>query len=179
MLSLAPRRGSCRRRHRPGHLGAARTDRGHEAERTPTRPVHRGRQTRPRRSLGKPRRRPDRPHLQSHRQADRNLDFESSCDCGEISPRRLTVPAHGSAEVQVKMDLTRRTPQQLGMVRRKFEFNLHPVRGENGKRERLAIGCIAKSLLTADHHSIHFGDLNSLGKPAISRIIVTVHRVNA
>ena len=55
------------------------------------------------------------------------LDFESSCDCGEISPRRLTVPANGSANVTVKMDLTRRTPQQMGMIRRKYSHSLKPL----------------------------------------------------
>ena len=51
------------------------------------------------------------------------LNFESSCDCGEISPRQLTVPANGTSNVTVKMDLTRRGSHQKQAVRRKLSFS--------------------------------------------------------
>ena len=38
------------------------------------------------------------------------IDFDAACDCTGIVPKRLTVPARGSAEFQVVMDLTLRSP---------------------------------------------------------------------
>jgi hypothetical protein len=41
------------------------------------------------------------------------LDFETSCDCGKIYPRNLTVPAMGVAIITVELDLTNRSASSL------------------------------------------------------------------
>ncbi len=105
------------------------------------------------------------------------LDFESSCDCGEISPRRLTVPANGTAEVTVKMDLTRRTPQQVGLVRRKVTLSLRPLTDAGHKAPQLHTTCTSLSALTTDQTSIHFGESNRRLKAPIPRKLhLKVHR---
>ncbi len=104
------------------------------------------------------------------------LDFESSCDCGEISPRQLTVPANGTANVTVKMDLTRRTPQHMGMVRRKFGLTMVPVLNGTVQSLPLTICGIARSVITLNHTSMHFGDTNVSGRDLVSRkLVVTLH----
>ena len=55
------------------------------------------------------------------------LDFESSCDCVVVTARDITIPAQGSVSISVRTDLTKRTPQQFGMAKRKFNISLRPV----------------------------------------------------
>ena len=104
------------------------------------------------------------------------LDFETSCDCGEISPRRLTVPANGTANVSVKMDLTRRAPHQLGMVHRKYSIEIWPIVFGTEKQTVMTINWIARSAVTFNHANIHFGELDAESQqPNYRTLAVTAH----
>lgn len=110
---------------------------------------------------------------------DRTLevqDFESSCDCGQIAPRRLTLPPGGTAEVTVAMDLMPRTTRQLGMVRRQFSTTVTPVLATREKVAPLTIQGVAVSWVTANYLHVHFGDSNAAGRPPHSRrVFLTAH----
>ncbi len=104
------------------------------------------------------------------------LDFETSCDCGEVSPRKLKVPARGSADVSVKMDLTRRTPQQIGMVRRKFTLQVRPVVAGRESASPLEVHWITRSAVTLNHTSVHFGEEDlPQSKPSLRTLLATAH----
>jgi hypothetical protein len=99
------------------------------------------------------------------------LDFESSCDCGEISPRQLTIPANGTANVMVKMDLTRRTQQQMGMVRRKLEIGMKVVVANSATGQSLQLHGIIITAVAGDWKPILFDDWCVKDGDAITRKI--------
>ncbi len=104
------------------------------------------------------------------------LDFETSCDCGEVSPRKLTVPAKGAANVTVKMDLTRRTPNQIGMVRRRFTLTLRPLIREREIPSELVFHWITRSAVTLKHSEIIFDNFTLQDvQPTTRKIGVMIH----
>ena len=103
------------------------------------------------------------------------LDFESSCDCGQITPRQLTIPAHGSAEVQIKMDLTRRNENQIGMVRRKSVLTIQPLLRSSGNNH-LQFQWITRSAATFNRLNIQFGRQEIVAdKVPMRTLVVTSH----
>ena len=106
------------------------------------------------------------------------LDFESSCDCGEISPRRLTVPANGSANVTVKMDLTRRTIEQRNMVTRKLRFGLTPVLSTAIHVSTFYLTAIVKSAVTFSVQSVDFGEQMQSGSTKLFRLLTIFHHAS-
>jgi hypothetical protein len=112
---------------------------------------------------------------------DRTLeiqDFESSCDCGEIVPRRLTLPPGGTATVTVTFDLLPRNNRQLGMARRQFSTTLKPILASREKVEPLTIQGVAKSWVTLNYMHVHFGDANVAGRPPVSRKVIATTYVD-
>jgi len=105
------------------------------------------------------------------------LDFETSCDCGEISPRRLTVPANGTANVTVKMDLTRRTIQQIGLDRRRFTHSFKPVTS-SPKHDPLEVQWIVRSGAVFNHCAIHFWATSPREKAQATRSLKIAARTN-
>ena len=105
-------------------------------------------------------------------------DFESSCDCGEISPRRLLLPPGGTGTVTVTMDLLPRTSRQLGMARRQFSTTVKPILASGGKVEPLTVQGVAKSWVTLNYLHVHFGDSNVAGQPPISRRVIATTYVD-
>jgi len=99
-------------------------------------------------------------------------DFESSCDCGEITPRNVKLPPGGTATVTVTMNLLPRTNRQLGMARRQFGTAVKPILATGEKVEPLTIKGVAKSWVTLNYLHIHFGDANIAGQPAITRRVI-------
>src|SRR5262245_33634658 len=55
------------------------------------------------------------------------VKFDVSCNCSSVSPGRVTIPAGQASEIQLKIDLTHRLPQQLGVARREFSVAIRPV----------------------------------------------------
>jgi hypothetical protein len=52
--------------------------------------------------------------------------FSSSCNCTTIEPRFLTIPAGGSREVRLLLDLSNRCQKEAGQPVRDFRVNLAP-----------------------------------------------------
>ena len=103
-------------------------------------------------------------------------DFESSCDCGEITPRRLLLPPGGTGTVTVTMDLLPRTSRQLGMARRQFSTTVKPILTSGEKVKPLTVQGVAKSWVTLNYLHVHFGDSNAAGQPPVSRkAFLTTH----
>ncbi len=99
-------------------------------------------------------------------------DFESSCDCGEISPRRMLLPPGGTGTVTVTMDLLPRTSRQLGMARRQFSTTVKPILASGEKVEPLTVQGVAKSWVTLNYLHVHFGDSNVAGQPPLPRRVI-------
>jgi len=105
-------------------------------------------------------------------------DFESSCDCGEIRPRRLLLPPGGTGTVTVTMDLLPRTSRQLGMARRQFSTTVKPILAGGEKVEPLTVQGVAKSWVTLNYLHVHFGDSNVAGQPPLPRRVMATTYVD-
>lgn len=104
------------------------------------------------------------------------IDFDAACDCKGIVPKRLTVPARGSAEFQVVMDLTLRSPDQTDVPKRVFVARIRPVLGTGERAGAFEVRGVVKSRATINLRSMQFGDSNVAGQPPHPRkAIVTAH----
>src|SRR5579884_2904750 len=56
-------------------------------------------------------------------------DFEASCSCASIEPRRVAIGGHQTAHVSITLDLTRRSLDQIGLGSRPVSVEIHPLRG--------------------------------------------------
>ncbi len=103
------------------------------------------------------------------------LDFESSCDCVVVSARDITVPAQGSVSVSVTTDLTKRTPQQFGMAKRKFSISLKPVLKSSSVKQPLVNWMvIAKCLIAFETHEIYYSEWCIANQTPLERSVAGV-----
>jgi hypothetical protein len=77
--------------------------------------------------------RPDFTHtltIHNQRSAPTEIqDFRASCGCISIEPRTLKIPARGSAEVRVAVDLTPRQAYEVAQTDRPFAVEIRPIWG--------------------------------------------------
>lgn len=60
-------------------------------------------------------------------------DFVFHCTCLSIEPRSFTIPAGDTIDVRLPFSLPARTPADVGLARRPFEYAVTPLHG-GGKR---------------------------------------------
>lgn len=93
--------------------------------------------------------------------------FATSCGCLEVEPQSLTLPPFQSASLQLKVDLTRRTHQELGFAERPLQVEVTPVLKTGWPRESAwkLLG-VVKSRVTLDKLALHFGETVVQGENA-------------
>jgi hypothetical protein len=96
----------------------------------------------------------------------RVLDFELSCACLAVEPRSLRIPAEGTADVWLTVDLTKRGPWEKHQARRPLQLHVSPVlmKGKRPEQHWTLTGFVL-SRVTLDTQSLHFGERPVHGRP--------------
>jgi hypothetical protein len=104
-------------------------------------------------------------------------DVRLSCGCVKIDPRSFSVSPHAQFEATATVDLTHRTPDDLGRSSRPLVLTFEPlVRTPNSQSGSFQIRGTIRSRATSDRLDLHFGDSCIKGAPAVCRTLaVTVH----
>jgi hypothetical protein len=105
------------------------------------------------------------------------VDFQPSCHCVDIEPRNLIVPANQSVRLTVALDLTRRTPDQVGLARRPLLVSLRPVfQGDFGAASGWELRASVRSRVSLESAQIAFADQCTRGGTAVWRKVkATAH----
>jgi hypothetical protein len=86
-------------------------------------------------------------------------DFVTSCLCTAVEPRSLTVPAAGTATVQVRIDPNHRSPDEVGLAVRPFALEITPITSTSRPHEAgWKFHGVFKSRVTLNALSVHFGE---------------------
>ncbi len=104
--------------------------------------------------------------------------FYGSCGCLDIEPKSLIIPARENAKIRLKVDLTLRQTNEIGLPRRPVSFEIIPVvkhgSGVHGKGWRLH-GEV-RSKVTLGTLGLHFGESPVHGQPPVVRKVSgTIH----
>lgn len=104
-------------------------------------------------------------------------EFATSCDCSGVEPESVTIPPGSSAKVTVKLDLTHRSPYQLGLARRTFSVRLDPVfQGDFAPTPGWEIRGTVRSRVSLEAASLAFADKCVRGGAPASRTVrATAH----
>ncbi len=116
--------------------------------------------------------------LENRTDADvRVPSFVTTCGCVDLSPRSLTVPAHGTGKLAVKLDLTRRGPGEETAAVRPFSVGITPHGSGQGTRPASwVLHGTVKSRVTLNPQYVHFGEMAVHGQtPPRRKVLVTAH----
>ncbi|MCU0706256.1 MAG: hypothetical protein MUF18_20020 [Fimbriiglobus sp.] len=97
-----------------------------------------------------------------HNRTDQQItidDFAGDCHCTRVTPRQLTIPARGSADVQVTIDTIRRGVNELGQARRLRSVSLIPVANGVDLSPPLVVRYTVVSRMTLNRLQLSFGEV--------------------
>ncbi|MHB1426673.1 MAG: hypothetical protein ACYC3I_26230 [Gemmataceae bacterium] len=113
--------------------------------------------------------------ITNHRDHDIEIRrFYKTCNCSQIEPPSLTIPARQTREVLVTLDLTPRKAEEFGVSMRDFEVGIAPeVPGERQGKEWTIRGRV-RSAIQSDPPLIDFGNVSELSPTmSIQRVRLT------
>ena len=100
----------------------------------------------------------------------------TSCYCLTIEPRSFTVPPGGSVDVRLTFAIPQRTPAEVGLVRRPFEYAVTALHGNGDKSTSWRLHGSINSRMTLDTMVLSWGDELIQGQKYPTRqVIVTAH----
>lgn len=104
-------------------------------------------------------------------------DFAASCTCLEVAPRSITVPAHETVTISVKVDLSRRTSIDLGRAVRPFTIEVIPIfKGGKQPRQGWALHGSVRSRITLSTTTLDFGESPVQGEPSpVQKVVAKAH----
>jgi hypothetical protein len=81
-----------------------------------------------------------------------------SCSCLSIEPQSLSIPARGSASLQLSLDLTKKTPDEINLDVRDFSAHIVPVvLGESVQKQWTITGRVREAI-HCNPEFVYFGD---------------------
>lgn len=96
--------------------------------------------------------------------------FATSCDCTSVEPKSLTIPAKQTREVKVRLNLTHRSPFQLGAEKRSLSVSLVPTFEDSGaSRGGWLLSGTVQSRVVLDTHLLQFGTMCHRGGSRVTR----------
>ncbi len=106
-------------------------------------------------------------------------DFSLSCGCMEAAEKSLTIPAHATERLTLKLDLNRRAGYEIGRATRPFVGEVTPIRTGSTRRERVRpwqLHGTVRSRVTLNYSALDFGELTAPGqKPVTRHVMATAH----
>lgn len=102
-------------------------------------------------------------------------DFVTSCDCTEIVPPSITIPADGSASVVAVLNLTHRLPYQVGLESHDISVRIDPVcENDYAPRPGWQVKGRVRSRVSLDTTLLAFGSMCHFGCTVSRDIHATV-----
>jgi hypothetical protein len=101
-------------------------------------------------------------------------DWSASCNCLDVQPRSVRIPAHQTSTVRLALDLTARRPHEATLARRQLAYEIMPVFAD-GRRLRpraWRVEGVARSKLTLDALYVHFGESPVHGEEPVARKVM-------
>jgi hypothetical protein len=104
-------------------------------------------------------------------------EFASTCDCSGFSPHYLTIPAGGTVDLSIRIDLTHRLPYHLGLAKREVKVRIDPVfQGDSAPTPGWELVATVRSRVSFNTSKLSFLDMcTSGGEAAVRRVHATVH----
>jgi hypothetical protein len=104
-------------------------------------------------------------------------DWFLSCNCSDIQPKTLRIPAGQTATARLTVDLTVRKSHEATQSRRPVAYEITPVLGNNKpRRQRWKVEGTVLSKVTVNALYIHFGESPVRGEsPVWRKLVGTVH----
>lgn len=105
------------------------------------------------------------------------IDWSFSCNCTSVTPRQFTVPAGKTVEVELKIDLTHRLPNEMDRAQRAFSVQLRPkLKSVPSFKSTWLMHGAVKSRVTLDADFLQFGELPMQGQRSVKRrVVATTH----
>jgi hypothetical protein len=105
--------------------------------------------------------------------------FFVSCGCAGVEPQTVSLAPGETADVRLKLDLARRTLNEVGRASRPFTVSLGPLLKSSGTMMPgggWELRAVIKSRVTLDKLSLHFGDEPiQNASPLTRKVRATVH----
>jgi hypothetical protein len=103
-------------------------------------------------------------------------DVRLSCECTKIEPKAYRIPPNGETTALATVDLTHRSPSEIGKAFRPLDLTFAPV-GQHWERpEPTRLRGTIRSRATSNRLDLHFGEGPVKGQPPVSRsVVVSVH----
>lgn len=104
-------------------------------------------------------------------------DFATSCDCTEVKPRKLSLPAGQAATIDLTFDLTHRFYSDSGLAQRPLAVTIRPIIANSRPRgPGWQLHGTIKSRITLDTSAVDFGEQPIHGQtPVTQKVHATVH----
>ncbi len=104
-------------------------------------------------------------------------DFMMSCSCASVEPRSFEVARGGEFSVRLLLDLTHRSPQEIGLERRVFQTEVIPMAARAPTPQRgWRIKGTVRSRATLGLEHLHFGQMATYNQAPVTRQVgLTLH----
>jgi hypothetical protein len=103
-------------------------------------------------------------------------DVRVSCHCTDLAPKAFLIPPRGETRATATIDLTHRSPREIGSASRPFQLTFEPITKDGPAVPPVHVRAVIRSCLTSDRLDLHFGENCIRGEPPVSRTVrVTAH----
>lgn len=102
-------------------------------------------------------------------------NFRTSCFCMKTEPETLTIPPGQTRSIQVTLNLSLRSPNEIGQFRRPLRLAVTPDFSDNFEGLYWRITGEVRSRITLDKLNVQFGDNPTIGQPYSRQVKITTH----